>query len=405
MLSYRWSDFEGDLRQILTALHSTWTRLPVAALALGSVALVACAPTAAPAAPSATNTPAAAAQPDQAKMKAHFEGRTIELYIGYAPGGGNDIRGRIFAEHFGKYIPGNPKVTVVNLAGGGGLTATRQAMRAKPDGLTMVSIPGGIFVNELLGDDQEGFEVNQPLLLGNYEMVSAEYTTLLARTQAATSWEQISAAGKQGRRFKYGAPSPGNTQALAGEWLNSVGAPIDVVYGYGGTNELLAAMDRQEIDLYNTDGPAETPEASYTRIQQGFPNWLTQSPKFVTPVLSSRTNAPQAWLDPIGWQVPPNILDVVETSPVQKEAYKLAFQVKEAMDPLSVPPGTPDDVYQALKTAMKAAAEAPETRAAMVQRGFPGGYRSPEEMKQGVSALEKASPEQLAIVRRMYTGK
>lgn len=345
-----------------------------------------------------------AAKPDAAKMKAYFEGKTIELFIGYAPGGGYDIRGRIFADFFPKYIPGNPKVTVVNLAGGGGLQATRQVMRAKPDGLTMVVIPAGIFINELLGDDQEGFEVSQPLKLGNYEVAADSYTALLVRTEVATTWEQITSAGKQGKRFKFGAPAVGNSQALTGEWLVAVGAPVEMVYGYGGSNELLAAMDRKEVDMYNTDAPGETKEASFVRIQQAFPEWLTRSPKFVTPVLSTRTSAPQAWYDPFDYKAPPNILDVVDATKVQKDAYKLAYQVREAVDPLSLPPNVPDDVYQTLKQATKEAAEDPEFKAAMARRGFDGGFRSPEELDAGLKAMETAPKELIDIVRKMYTG-
>jgi tripartite-type tricarboxylate transporter receptor subunit TctC len=385
-------------------------RLRLVAAAIVCVSLLACAPATPPAAapaaaPAATRGPAAAAQPDQAKMKAHFEGKTIELYIGYAPGGGYDLKGRIFAEIAPKYIPGNPKISVVNLAGGGGLAATRQVMRARPDGLSLVVIPAGIFVNELLGDDQDGFELSQPRKLGNYEVEADSYLTLFARTNVATSWDQIVAAGKQGKRFKQGVPAVGNANALAGEWLSMVGAPVDIVYGYGGSNEVLAALDRGEIDLFSGDEFAATEEASFTGVRRAFPNWLTSSPKFVTPVLSVRSTPPQTWFEPFGFTAPPNILDVVEATPLQKDAFRVAVQLREAMDPLSLPPGTPEDVYQTLRQALKATAEAPEFKAAMTQRGFSPGYRSPEDQDAGLGAVQKAPKEAVDIVRRMYTGK
>jgi tripartite-type tricarboxylate transporter receptor subunit TctC len=359
-----------------------------------------------------TGTPAAGASSnqaavkvDQAKMAEYFKGKSIDLYIGYAPGGGYDIKGRLFVEYFSKYIPGNPQVVIQNLDGGGGLVATRQVLRSKPDGLTMVTIPSGLFVNELLGVKQEGFSLDAPLKLGNYEASTNQYTVMFSRTDTATSWQQIVDAGSKGKRFKYGAPAVGNTQAMSGEWLIAVGAPLDMVYGYGGSNELLAAMDRREVDLYNTDAPAETKDASFTRIQQAFPEWLTSNPKYVTPVVSTRVSAPQAWFEPFGWTAPPNILDVVQATQAQKDGYKLAFQVREAFDPLSLPQGVPPDIYQTLKDAMKQAAEDPGYKAAMTQRGFEGGYRSPEDMDQGLNGLQGAPPETLSVVKRMYTGK
>ena len=292
----------------------------------------------------------------------------------------------------------------MNLAGGGGLQATRQVMRAKPDGLTMVVIPAGIYINELLGDDQEGFEVSQPLKLGNYEIIADDYTTLQVRTEVATTWDQIAAAGRQGKKFKYGAPAIGNSQALPGEWLAAVGAPIEVVYGYGGTNEVMAALDRKEIDMYATDGPAATKEASFTRIQQSFPEWLTANPKFFTPVLSTRTQAPQAWFDHFGFKAAPYILDVVESNQNQKDAYRLAYQVRDGVDPLSLPPGVPEDIYETLRQATQDTAEDPGFKAAMEQRGFVGGYRSPAELDAGLTELGKAPKDVVAVVRRMYTG-
>src|SRR5919204_1965892 len=145
---------------------------------------------------SSASTPAAgAAKPtvavDKAKMADYFKGKTIELFIGYAPGGGYDIRGRLFAEYFSKYVPGNPQVVIQNVAGGGGLQATRQVMRSKPDGLSLVTIPSGLYVNELLGVPQEGFSMDEPMKLGNYETAANQYTVMFARTSVATTWQQV----------------------------------------------------------------------------------------------------------------------------------------------------------------------------------------------------------------------
>jgi len=235
--------------------------------------------------PAPTTAPVAAKPAaDNAKIAEQFAGKTIDLYIGYAPGGGYDIRGRIFAEYFSRHMPGNPKVAIQNLAGGGGLQATRQVMRAKPDGLTMVTIPSGVFLLDLLGEKQEGFDRKQPLMLGNYEVAANQFTPLWARTELGTSWDEVL---KKGQQLKYGAPAVGNSQALAGEWLSIVGAPVKVVYGYGGSNELLAAIDRKEVDLMAVDDLAEDPEASLPRSKQAFPEWFTTNPKYITPVLAT----------------------------------------------------------------------------------------------------------------------
>jgi tripartite-type tricarboxylate transporter receptor subunit TctC len=345
--------------------------------------------------------PAAKAAFDQAKIAEMFSGKTIDLYIGYAPGGGYDIRGRIFAEFFSKHMPGNPKMAVQNMAGGGGLQATRHVMRAKPDGLTMVTIPSGIFLLDLLGEKQEGFDRNQPKMLGNYEVAADAYTPLWVRTELGTTWEEVV---KRGVELKYGAPAVGNSQALAGEWLSIVGQPVKVVYGYGGSNELLAAVDRKEVDLASVDDLNENPEAAMPRSRQAFPEWFTTNPKYITPILATRSPIPQAWATPFGWTTPPQILDVVPATELQKDAYKLAFAVREAVDPLSLPPGVPDDVFAALQKAMVDTCNDPEFKKAMKDRTFDGGYRSPEEIQTTLEKLASSPKEVVDILRRMYIG-
>jgi tripartite-type tricarboxylate transporter receptor subunit TctC len=351
----------------------------------------------------APTTAAAVSKPavDNAKIAEQFAGKTIDLYIGYAPGGGYDIRGRIFAEFFSKHMPGNPKMAIQNMAGGGGLQATRHVMRAKPDGLTMVTIPSGVFLLDLLGEKQEGFDRKQPLMLGNYEVAADAYTPLWVRTELGTSWDEVV---KRGQQLKYGAPAVGNSQALAGEWLSIVGAPVKVVYGYGGSNELLAAMDRKEVDLMAVDDLAEDVEASLPRSKQAFPEWFTTNPKYITPLLATRTPIPQAWATPFGWTTPPQILDAVQATDLQKDAYKLAFAVREAVDPLSLPPGVPDDVFKALQQAMIETCNDPEFKKAMKDRSFDGGYRSPEEIQTTLDKLAESPKEVVDILRRMYIG-
>lgn len=41
-----------------------------------------------------------------------YRGRTLDLLVGYAPGGLNDTLSRVVARHIGKKIPGQPNVVV-----------------------------------------------------------------------------------------------------------------------------------------------------------------------------------------------------------------------------------------------------------------------------------------------------
>ena len=44
--------------------------------------------------------------------------KTINLYIGYTPGGSYDLYGRMVAQHLGRHLPGKPNVVPNNMPGG-----------------------------------------------------------------------------------------------------------------------------------------------------------------------------------------------------------------------------------------------------------------------------------------------
>jgi tripartite-type tricarboxylate transporter receptor subunit TctC len=70
-----------------------------------------------------------------------YRGKTIEMLIGGAVGGGYDLAGRTVANHMGRHIPGNPSFVVRNLPGATSLIMTNQLYNgAKRDG-TVIGMP------------------------------------------------------------------------------------------------------------------------------------------------------------------------------------------------------------------------------------------------------------------------
>ena len=74
-----------------------------------------------------------------------FKGKTINLYIGFGPGGTYDYYGRLVARFIGRHIPGEPTVVAQSMPGSGGLRAANlpvlrraqgrhRARRHPPDG-------------------------------------------------------------------------------------------------------------------------------------------------------------------------------------------------------------------------------------------------------------------------------
>lgn len=64
----------------------------------------------------------------------------IRIVIGFAAGGVTDILARVLSDEMGKRL--NTTVIVENRPGGAGSIAVQQVSRAKPDGTTLIMIPG-----------------------------------------------------------------------------------------------------------------------------------------------------------------------------------------------------------------------------------------------------------------------
>lgn len=69
-----------------------------------------------------------------------YAGKTIQLVIGFAPGGGNDLLSRVVASHLGDHIPGHPSVVPINLPGAGGVKAANQLYNTSPQDGTVIGI-------------------------------------------------------------------------------------------------------------------------------------------------------------------------------------------------------------------------------------------------------------------------
>src|SRR5262249_4411548 len=74
-----------------------------------------------------------------------FAGKTVRIYVGYAPGGGYDVYARTLARHMQRHIPGNPTLVVQNMPGAGGLRVANFIYNAAPkDGTAIATFARGI---------------------------------------------------------------------------------------------------------------------------------------------------------------------------------------------------------------------------------------------------------------------
>ena len=68
----------------------------------------------------------------------YYRGKTVNLIVGFAAGGGMDVPTRLFARYLGKHLPG-ATVIVRNMPGAGGMIALNNLYaRADRDGTSIL---------------------------------------------------------------------------------------------------------------------------------------------------------------------------------------------------------------------------------------------------------------------------
>ena len=99
-----------------------------------------------------------------------YQGKTVTVVVGSAPGGLYDLWARLLARTMGKYIPGNPNMLVQNMPGAGSMVAANYLYGiAKPDGLTVGMFQTHLYLTQLVGQSEVRFDVNKFNWLGSQE--------------------------------------------------------------------------------------------------------------------------------------------------------------------------------------------------------------------------------------------
>jgi tripartite-type tricarboxylate transporter receptor subunit TctC len=174
-----------------------------------------------------------------------YQGKMIRLIVGLAPGGGYDLYSRVIARHMGKHIPGNPTIVVENMTGAGSVIAANHMYKAaKPDGLAIGHILGGLFLQQLLGNPAIEFDGRKFEYIG----VPAQDHFLIGLSKATgiASFDNWMASKKA---VKLGGVAPGGATDDVPKVLEAtLGLPIKVVTGYKGTGPVRLAFDAGEVD-------------------------------------------------------------------------------------------------------------------------------------------------------------
>jgi tripartite-type tricarboxylate transporter receptor subunit TctC len=180
--------------------------------------------------------------------KNFYEGKTMTFFAGSSPGGGTDLTARLIARHMERYVPGNPRILVVNKPGAGGMIAANELYNlSKPDGLNMSTINTGSLFAVATGNDAIKFDLNKFIWVG--QALDEAQTVYVKSTTPYTNFEAIRKANKEGKRPKMGAQSLDHTSNVVVKIVEQIlGLDFQVIPGYRGTPEILLDIERGALD-------------------------------------------------------------------------------------------------------------------------------------------------------------
>jgi tripartite-type tricarboxylate transporter receptor subunit TctC len=258
-----------------------------------------------------------------------YQGKSINLYIGFGPGGGYDVYARLLARHLGRFIPGNPTVVPQNMPGAGGLKAATYLFHAAAhDGLSLAMFGAFTGLEPLFGNDQANFDPRKFTWIGNMNRDAS--SCVVWNAAGFSRFSDITQ-----RQIVFGSSGRASTTSQHALVIkNMLGAKVKVIEGYQGTNDINLAMKRREVDA-SCGIYVSSAMASYDQdLKAGNMRFLIQF---------GRQNAPY-----FGDAV--NLYDLLKTE-ADKQVADIIFRQGEIARPVASSPGVPVERARALRKA------------------------------------------------------
>ena len=260
-------------------------------------------------------------------------GRTIKIVVPYPPGSGPDITSRLMAEQISRTH--NVSMVVENRPGGGTLIGTEAAMRAAPDGNTVLLVANSFVINPAL--KPQPYDVS-----GSFDPVCQLATTpMVFVVQGSSPYKKfddlLAAARAKPGELSFGT-SPASSLHVAVEVIKRA-AKIDMTFvPYTGSGPAVNTLLGGHITSVMADYPTIVPHLKSGALR----GLVTVSPKRVSEF--------------------PDIPTLIET--------KLSNYNAEIFYGMVVPAKTPPAATAQLADWFSAAMQAPDVKPKLAQQGL-----------------------------------
>ena len=195
---------------------------------------------------------------------AAYPAKPIRLVVGYTPGGGADITGRLIAQRITDAL--GQQVIVENRPGAGQNLAAEYVAKANPDGYTLFMSSSALGINVSLYQKL----AYDPIKSFSPVAVFAQSPNLLLvhpSLNVNSTKEFIALARKNDGRLNYSSSGSGSTQHLSGELLKLLTGIRYAHVPYKGSSPSLTALVSGEVDFSFTNIPSAQPFLSAGRLK------------------------------------------------------------------------------------------------------------------------------------------
>lgn len=312
-----------------------------------------------------------------------YQGKTITIIQGTEPGGSSDMMTKAMLPHLKKHIPGEPTIISEYMGGSGGIKAANHIFRnARPDGLTIGRIGGGLVANAVLGEKGVLYDLNKLIYLGSPH--STYHWVFFTRREAGL--RNIEAL-RTTPGIRIGAQSVGHSIYFVGRlfaYLIGFKDPKFVV-GYSGP-EVDLAVTRGEVD-----GRVNNADTMLSRSA----DLLAKKALDVHVIMEVPKGLKQPGFD--------GLPEIEEFAKSERERKLLAMvrTFRQVGTPSMLPPGTPAEQVKILRNAMAKMYSDPEFH--KDYRKLVGEEPTPilgEEMERGIRDLPR-DPELVDLFKKL----
>jgi tripartite-type tricarboxylate transporter receptor subunit TctC len=324
----------------------------------------------------------------QDSVEAFYQGRQVNLVVGYGPGGGYDLTARLLARHIGRFIPGHPSVAVQNMPGAGSLRAANWLFEAAPkDGGTIGLFGSDIAMIALLGTNPSAqLDPRKFTWLGSSSSFGNDAYALIVRADAKAP-TLAAARQKDGPPLVLGGTGEGARDGDVPKILrDALGLNIRQVLGYPDSPSIFLAVERGEIDGRTFD---------FTSVKATRPGWLKPGGGFNVLLQFARETRH------------PELADVPTARELARDDQGralIAFAETPLLTmarPFAAPPGVPADRAKALQEAFLAAHRDPQFLAEAARMGLDISPVDATGVQRGIERMARAPPAVAAYMKTL----